>query len=637
LSKKKFINIRIDLLDNDGRTLLYNCIKFNYIEIFKIILNYDNDTIGISIIDIKDKLGYTSLQYCVILNNFKAFKILLNNKADPYILSNDGNNTFITCLIYKRNNMLNYLIDNNYFINFLNNNGETLLQIALVYQNNEIIYKLVDKNINLDNTNYDFGLTVLHQSIILDNLEFVKKLLTKNININITDFYGNTALHYIFMEKKLMFLELLLLDNIDFNISNINGDVPLHILFKSNIDISTIDIKILNKIINNTDLNIQNNDGITCLKYIIDLNLLEKFRNILINKPLNINIIDKKLNDDLLEVLIESFYNQLINNKDNLILEWEINCINDVECKNKIKNIIINENRSLPKINTINIINDNNIITTDCYYTGLPIDILCGLLLLYNEFKYNKFNLVVDFPLTKNINLDKINYKYELDFNNIEILWYYQKIIYPSYFELKINKIINNSDYIAIPIGIITSIGAHANILFWYLKKKTIERFEPNGANYPIGFNYNPILLDKLLESKFKYFDSEIIYYAPNKFLPAIGFQILENINLNKCKKLGDPNGFCAVWCIWWIYQRMININNLNIIEHNIANELIKFIKYDNQNFKTLIRNFSKKITDIRDKILSKHNLDINKWINLDYNDDIINKIEKYIISNYLY
>jgi hypothetical protein len=65
-----------------------------------------------------------------------------------------------------------------------------------------------------------------------------------------------------------------------------------------------------------------------------------------------------------------------------------------------------------------------------------------------------------------------------------------------------------------------------------------------------------------------------------------------------------------------------------------IANELIKYIKFDNQSFKTIIRNFSKKITDIRDIYLAKYNLDINDWIVGNYTNEILNNLEKDIYKN---
>ena len=138
----------------------------------------------------------------------------------------------------------------------------------------------------------------------------------------------------------------------------------------------------------------------------------------------------------------------------------------------------------------------------------------------------------------------------------------------------------------------------------------------------------------KLIENKFKQFDPDIQYYPPYKFLPTIGFQILENLETNKCKKIGDPNGFCGVWCVWWIYQRMLNITNKKLNINNIANEIIKFIKLDNQSFKTIIRNFSKKITEIRDIYFKKYSIDINDWIVANYNFDILNKLEKDIFKS---
>jgi ankyrin repeat protein len=656
-SKNNKINIRFDILDIDGRTILYNSIKFNYIEIIKILLEYNKMNIGISIFDIKDRLGYTSLHYSVIFNNFDAFKLLLDNNADPYIFAKDGNNIFMLALTFKRNNMILYLINNNYNLNFKNNSGETFIQIALNYQNIEIVEELLKTNINLNNTNYDYGFNILHQSIILGNFNIYEKLLNKEIDYNIPDFFGNTPLHYIFIENKISYLELLLeKNNIKFNISNINGETPLHIMLDLNIN--DINENLIKKMITNTDLNIQDNKGQTCFMKIINNNLIDNFKDLLVLKPLNIFIEDNefnsiKLTDSILEILVNSYYNQIKDNKNNLLLNWEIWCSkddynklktiikskdNNIEdlCKKKIKETIINEKRSLPKMQDINIIFDNGILLDNCFYTGSLIDILFGLILLQNEFKNNGLYLVLDYPLTINQSLENnykkmgINYPFKLDFSNIEIVWSYQKIFFPSYFDTEINKLLKIAKYIPIPIGIETSSGSHANILFWDVKNKTIERFEPNGSNYPIGLNYNPNLLDDLLYNKFIQFDKDIKYYSPPNFLPTIGFQMLEGLETPKCKKIGDPNGFCAVWCIWWVYTRMLNIN-LELT--NIADEFIKRIKFDNQSFKNIIRNFSKKITFKRDNFLQKYKLDINDWVLGNYTDEILNKIEKDIFD----
>ena len=675
--KTNDINIRLDILDIDGRSLLYNCIKYNYTNLFNILIQFNKLQIGISIIDIKDTLGLTALHYTIIYNNFDMFKILLENQGDPYIVSKDGFNVFQMCLIYKRNNILVYLIESKLNLNFISLNGETLLQLAINYENTDIATKLLNSSINLNNRDTMFGLNALQQTIILDNFNLYKQLLNTTIDLNSSDFYGNTPLHYILIDKRFDYLPLLLeKQNIHFNIVNINGEIPLHILldidinlFMPNSDLTntesnSIDITILTKIILESDLNIQDNQGITCLMKIIKLNLHNTFRDLLIIKPLNFFIEDNSTNtiiltNDIMTILVESYYNQIKINKDELIIDWEKWCsIGSFEkiktiittditgktseeiCKSKIKSIITKENRTLPKLSNTELVLDNGIFTNFCSYTGLPIDILFGLLLLKQEFKNNGLNIVLDYPLTINKSLELyyknigINQQYKIEFSNIEIIWCYQKLFFPSYFTDELTKVLTNAKYICIPIGIEISTGAHANILFWDVKNKTIERFEPNGSNYPIGLNYNPELLDLLLNKKFKEFDADIKYIEPYKFLPPINFQILENLETPTCKKLGDPNGFCGVWCIWWVYQRMLNIDNCKLNVFNFANEFIKIIKFDNKSFKNIIRNFSKRITQLRDTYLKKYNIDINDWIVSNYSNEIIDNLEKEIFNN---
>ena len=663
LAKSKNANFRLDIFDIDGRSLLYNCVKFNYFDICKLLIEYNKSTIGISIVDIKDKLGYTALHYSIILNNFEIFKLLLDNDTDPYIIAKDGNNAYILCLMYNRINILNYLLKNKKFIDFKTLNNESILQVALNYQNTEIINTLFDFNINLNNVSNDFGLALIHQSIILDNFKVFNILLDKDININLSDFYGNTPLHYIIIDNRFNYLELFLeKKNINFNLADINGNIPLHILLDKSIDFkNNINIK---KIIIESNLNIQNNLGITCLMKLVSNNLLDLFYDILIIKPLNFYIEDNnfkhiKITDSILDLLVNSYYNQIKIDKDELLLDWEKWCSIDLFeklkkivdnekgiigktseeiCKNKIKYVIKKEKRTLPAKSNINLFLDNGIFTNLCYYTGSPIDILFGLILLNNDFKNKGLALILDYPLTINTVLEtyyqrlSLDYPYKLDFSNIEIMWCYQKIFFPSYFDDTIINKIKDNKYIVIPIGIITSIGSHANIIFWDIKNKTIERFEPNGSNFPSGLNYNPILLDNLLENKFKQIDKNIVYYPPYKFLPNIGFQKIESSEILKCK-IGDPNGFCGIWCIWWVYQRMLNINNEKLTLENIADNLITAIKLDNKSFKSIIRNFSKKVTEIRDIYLKKYMIDINDWILANYSEDILINLEKDIFK----
>jgi ankyrin repeat protein len=643
-------DIRLDILDIDGRTILHIPIKYNFTECLSLLLEYNKLLIGISIIDIKDKLGLTALHYCVILNNIDCFNLLIKSNADPLIRDNNGNNVVHLSMQYNRKEMTILLI-NNFKLDFLSSNHETILQLALSYNNLDIINLILQKKINYNNQEKEYGLGAIHQSIIINNLAVTDKIIKNGGDINLQDYYGNTALMYAINEKLIDHIKLFInYSHLNYNLTNLNGETALHLFFKNYNNLSDYHT-IISKIIKNTDLNIQDNNGNTCLYYIVKANLLKSFSEIIEHKDLNIFIKDNnnisiydfiKNKNDELNIIINSFYNYLQENKDKLIIDWEILCSKnkseEKKCKNKIKELIVKENRSIPKVQDYKLILDHGIFINTCFYTGAPLDILFGLLFLYDTFKNKELNLIIDYPLTKNKELEDyykslgINYNYKLDFCNFEINWSYQTLIIPTYFDHEIKNKIKTSNYIIIPIGIETSFGAHANILFYDVKKSLIERFEPNGANFPKGFNYNPTLLDNLLEIKFKKLNNNIKYVKPNEYLPIIGFQILENINDDRCKRIGDPNGFCGVWCIWWIYHKM---KNENIESSILAEKLIKEIKFKNLNFKTLIRNFSKNITDIRDQYLNKFDVDINDFINENYDSNILNKLEKKILSNF--
>ena len=634
-------NINLNILDNNNFNIFYIPLKLNYMEIIELLITTAKNTIGLSIINFKDKNNLTAVNYAIKLNKLEIFKLFIDNRCDLY-----STNAIFQIIELNRIDMLKYIIHNN--LDIYNDNHESLLQIAFIRQHFDIINLLLNTNkININNQDANYGLTLLHQSIIENNLTLFNKLLELNVDINIQDYYGNTILHYIFIEKHYHFLKILLNKDILYNHYNYNGDIPLHILLNQQYKLSEIKHELI-IIIQHSDLNYQNNQGITCLMLLNKFNMLDLCYDILIKKQLNFFLKDNdnnviKITDNIIDISINSYYNQLIKYKDKLDT-WEKQCgnikLSELTCKNKIKHLIINEKRSIPKFQLMNLILDNGTLMNTCYYTGFPIDILFGLLLLKQDFP--DIGLIIDYPLTINKELENYykkignDYPYKLEFCNIEIIWSYQQLFFPSYFDTLFNKKIKEHKYIVIPIGIELSNGAHANILFIDNVNKTIERFEPNGSNTPIGFNYNHNLLDSLLQSKFNSINYNSInykYLTPSDYLPVIGFQMFENMETKICKKIGDPNGFCGVWSTWWAYQRMLNINNTNINNANVAFELIKYIKFDNIKFKTVIRNFSNKITEIRDKYLGKYKIDINDWVNNNYSHDIIDSLEQDVIK----
>jgi ankyrin repeat protein len=668
---------RIDIIDNDGRNLLYYPIKFNFTKIIDLIIKKNKESIGIDILDIRDRLGFTSLHYTCIFNNFDTMRKLYKNDSDIFISNNNNDNLFDLCLKYKRNNFLLYLFDNEFKkgnFTFINAKDENIFYNALVYENNEIVSYLIKfkeyiQNI-MNHKEPEFGLTILHQMVITNNNKHIITLLDYGIDINIQDSYGNYPYHYAILENNITFLKIIINGNykINYNSTNINGETILH-LFLSNTDdniLNDSDMKsILLKLIENTNLNIQTNDGITCLHLLIDNNIILDNDIIKIlesgNKELNIFISDNEnvngmerigKNNNIIDVIVNSYFNRLKIIKDELNIDWEKFCaVNDVNniikslnrrsgdgdilCKEKIRKTILEDNNSIPRYDDLNLNFDNDIVmNNNCFYTGSTLDIVFGLIFLN---KFSNVNFILSYPLSENSKLTEYYKKIgnynpaKFEFNNVEILWSYHKLILIENFDsLLIDSINKNRRFIVIPLGIELAEGSHANIIIIDREMKTIERFEPYGANEPRNFPYNKILLDSLLKSKLQQLLSGFKYMEPKDYLPTIGFQMLEIINENKCKMIGDPNGYCAVWCVFYVKYRL---ENPDVKPNKLVYKIINNIKLQNKNFKSVIRNFSKNISSLRDNFLKKYNIDVNDWMNSNYDVKILKQLEQDLID----
>ena len=118
------------------------------------------------------------------------------------------------------------------------------------------------------------------------------------------------------------------------------------------------------------------------------------------------------------------------------------------------------------------------------------------------------------------------------------------------------------------------------------------------------------------MKNKFEQLLSKFKYLEPKDYLPTIGFQMLEIINEDKCKIIGDPNGYCAVWCVFYAKYRL---ENPNVRQDKLVYKIINNIKLQNKSFKSVIRNFSKNISSLRDNFLKKYNMDVNDWMNSNY------------------
>jgi len=674
---------KIDIYDQEGKTLLYLPIKYGYDDCVKLIINYDKHNIGMSIIDFKDKFNNIPLHYAIFLKNTFAIDILVSANSNLNIIDDNGNNSLHLAIYTKNYGICKKILSKDININAKNMVGETALHLACNFQLFEIAKLLIENNIDINLQDYDNEIPALIYSINLADTKTAKYLLYNNANPNIQDFIGNSAPHYIIIEENYellyeLFNSAKIKTKPNVNLYNIEGKIPLQLLLEKNISLENETIM---ELIMQSNLNHQDNEGNTSLHLICKNNVWESYKNILIKKKLNIFIQnkDKKKPVDYIPKnkikifisLVGESYLYILRNYNSIWKEdWEIMCnkelfmdklspdeltiinkfiknadknqdicqqiINNKLLDLSTKNNTLCDETSYPikKNSTKCILKDGLSVKTElCMFTGSSIDILIGLIYLLEKHNYACSTVTSNFMS----NTDLCNYfadigiktKSRCNFLNFEIVWIYKKLFFSENFIENFTKCTNNNDirFIVTPLGIELSNGSHANYLLFDKKTYEVERFEPYGSDSPYKFNYNSNLLDTILSFKFKEINENIKYIKPKTFLPKIGFQYFD-ISESKTTNIGDPGGFCALWSIWYTDMRL---KYPEVDRKALVNKLLKEIKMLNISFKTLIRNYSSNITSIRDNIFQMAGITINDWQNDAYDDEQFNKIIKSI------
>jgi hypothetical protein len=77
-----------------------------------------------------------------------------------------------------------------------------------------------------------------------------------------------------------------------------------------------------------------------------------------------------------------------------------------------------------------------------------------------------------------------------------------------------------------------------------------------------------------------------------------------------------------------------MRIKHSTINRQKLFIQLVKTIRKNNLSFKHVIRSFSKEIIDIRDNLLKKVSLDINKWLNDDFDFDTFDRFNSILEKN---
>lgn len=630
-------DVMLDWFDNEGRTILYVPIKYGYIEIVKTLLKYDDDNIGTFILDNEDANHNLPIHYALKMKNIRMFDLLLT-KSKSTIYDSDGNSLLHLAVQTKKIDFVNSVFKKNINVNSTNKCNETALHIASSYDLNDIINILLSKEINVNIQEQRYGFTALFIALLNNNMYGITEIIKKNPDINIQDYNGNTALHIAIVENNHHAIQLMITNkNIDFNAVNLDGNTYLHLILDKIMNEKHMpDNYNLELFFQNTTLNIQNNIGKTPWHYIIPLKLFMLFGNVFKHTSNNLLINDKhnvtpfslikENKNELVEIISESYYNKLktkIWNED-----WENDCNdekNKKQCLAKINELVTNGIKTVPVKKSSYCLNiEEPQFVSFTTFTGINFDVITSYIQLMKRLPSLSTSITENFSINAEVEnyYNKLGIIKDLDneYLNFEIFWIFQQVIFPTNLYQTLQSFKNSEKQImAIPIGIEIDIGAHANVLIIDKRHNIIERFEPNGKNEPRNYNYNPDLLDNMLEMYFKkIFDYE--YLSPKTVQQTIGFQSLEIYESDKMKKIGDPGGFCVGWCLWYVEQR----TKYDIKPDKLSLKLIINIRSKNISFKKLIRLYVNNILETRNNILDQLKIDIN-----DIRNNTINKEQK--------
>lgn len=611
----------------------------------------------------------------IYFNEFDFFDNILksiNNKFKKYILSNDE----IIKQLLNSNNLefinkyIKYIyLDTSYDIKYIidlciyNNNLElvdiiykickTLPNYSLLghiffeYFDNKfkinfkLINYLIKINKNMVNEKYN-DIPIIAYAIINNNLELLKILKQADINFYYDDF--NIFNYYINNENINNDILLYLLNNnININICNKELWTPGHyIFFKA--ELYTLEIKkiILKKTQN---LNNQNTLGNTILHYLVLNDDINNYKDILIKKELDIFIknkalytpltitITKKTNVILMDIVVESFINQIKNLTTKYTKEEATKYIleNKTSIYKKTNNHILdkqvyNDDIIISDYNYVNHNNFNpNFINIQLFFIvmlernnnlGVPYLLNNKIKIKDKEYQDEYFNCFID-------NSKKYLY-YKEEFMYLKIFWDDENnyMMTPN-----IGKAIEYTfkfkKYVFVFIHLFNQYLSHANILIFDRDKKLIIHFEPHGKLYTY--------VGKLYETMQNIFKKELKgfkYIPPLEYLPITAFQSMYYGQDKYTKKSGDLDGYCGAWCFWFV-ELYINNNKYDL--KTLINKTIKKLINTKYTFLDHIRNYANNLNEKNVELLSSYGIKYNKINNQSFTDDIndiiLNKI----------
>lgn len=640
------LSINLAVIDKEGHNVLYYPIKSHNNIMVELLIEYNINYPGLSILNIRGDFDNTPLNFAALYENVKALKLLLFNGADPDLFNKNKENCLMIAAGYGNYKMTKLIIPEIKNINAEGFDEANVLFYSISGNNTKILELLINNGANVNRTDKN-GAQPIYFTINRNMFEFTKILVEAGTLTNFQSYYSNTFMHLAIEKKNIEIVDYLFsayeiqkrpLVNIysehvntpntykliDPNLVNVYGETLLHTLFIFWIPEYDKYIRLL---IPNTFLLQQNIHGNTVLHLMKERwkefkeELTGPYRFLLfIQNRDGENIIDR-CGKDIIDLTASNYYLYLKKYEKQWLLDWQNDCSlknsDEKKCIEMLKEEIIKENYPLRKERIMISIENDKTITVNTF-DGEYITRMAGLLYLQLRYSNDK--------IYKKISIVPIKYKdYIPEGIFFEIGFYYGKfIILDSLVEEIKNAIEQKNNFIVILLGIMNIHGGHANMIIFDINNKTVERFEPHGSGKDF---YDSEFLDNNIKKFFLNITKDFIYLSPDNYEPRSAFQNFDTIEARTNIIYNQYPGYCMAWSIWYVDHRL---KHPNMKPKILVRKLLRHIQLSRIPFIEIIRNYTSRITDIRDKYFEKFG-----FTHLDYmNNKISKNIEIEIVKS---
>lgn len=493
-------------------------------------------------------------------------------------------------------------------MNLLEPSQNYIFNLCIILQKDHLFDDFLNK-MTVDDLNKtdEYDICPLDYALKFSFVELFKKLVAKGVS-TIT---RNTKLYFSLAIKRhsKILVNLLLDSNIDLNIENENlqtgGLTLINEFFRK--EKSFITPEMAYKIISKSDVSLTNSNGTSILHLLCFHDKWEQFSEILKKKRLSIfnknidghspiSLVKPEKKAKFIDLVVESYINQLnLNKKDKkkLLFSADYRCSTDEismnECRTEIRKLIINQRISYPRKNNkfitdFFLVQGKNNHSTGVFIPILPNILSTFLIKLYQYpdiiFPFNSYDLALE---STNINIGFVNnmlftthdymhgiigtQRTIMELSPFTICYggpglYYQN----KYVDIALLKTASyKARFVVFDILIQGNNSGHANILIYDREFNALERFDP------VGYVQSSIMKYELLDEAIKehliplieeaYKTKNIKFLTPEYYLQDIGFQTVSNDGDIVNQKVGDPIGYCFLWCIWYLESRLENPN----------------------------------------------------------------------------